>query len=193
MDNAENRKILANVSNRHVHLSSSDLEILFGKGYKLTKLKDLMQPGEHSCQETVTIVGKKRQLENVRILGPVRSATQVEISVTDSINLGIDAPLRISGNIAGSAPLKIIGPKGEIDLKEGCIIAKRHVHMTTTDAKRLGVSNNQVIKIKCPGDRGLIFDNVVSRVSDKMSLECHLDTDEANSAGLKNGDSVYIL
>ena len=185
-------KIVANVSNRHVHLSQSDMETLFGAGYKLTKLKDLMQPGEHSCVETVTVVGRKRQQET-RVLGPIRNATQVEISITDGFNLGIDAPVRASGDVKGSAPVKIVGPKGVVELKQGCVVAKRHVHMTAKDAERLGLVNNQMISVKCSGERGLLFNNVVARVSDKMALECHLDTDEANAAGLKNGDFVTIV
>ena len=185
-------KIIANVSNRHIHLSQADMETLFGPGYKLTKLKDLMQPGEHSCVETVNIVGKKRQQE-VRVLGPIRNATQVEISITDGFNLGIEAPVRASGDVNNSAPVKIVGPKGTVELKHGCIVAKRHVHMTTKDAERLGVANNQIISIKCSGDRGLVFHNVVARVSDKMALECHLDTDEANAAGIKNGDVITLI
>ena len=186
-------KIMVNVSNRHIHLSQSDMETLFGAGYKLTKIKDLVQPGEHSNEETVIIAGPKRQIEKVRILGPIRKATQIEISLTDSILTGVNAPVRQSGDTKGSAPIKVIGPKGTLELKEGCIVAKRHVHMTIKDAGRLGVANNQLVSIKCSGDRGLVFNNVVARVSDKMLLECHLDTDEANAAGLKNGDSVYIV
>ena len=186
-------KIIVNVSNRHIHLAQADMETLFGTGYNLKKLKDLVQPGEHSTEETVTIAGPKRQIERVRILGPIRKATQVEISMTDSIMTGVNAPVRTSGDTKGSAPIKVIGPKGTIDLKEGCIVAKRHVHMTTKDATRLGVADNQLISIKCSGVRGLVFDNVVARVSDKMALECHLDTDEANAAALKNGDSVTIV
>ncbi len=185
-------KIIANVSNRHAHLSQSDMETLFGAGYKLTKLKDLMQPGEHACAETVIIAGNKKQ-QVTRVLGPIRSSTQVEISITDGFTLGINAPVRASGDVKGSAAVKIIGPKGTVELKEGCIVAKRHVHMTTKDAEHLGVSNNQIVSVKCSGDRGLVFDNVVARVSDKMALECHLDIDEANAAGLKNGDFVTIV
>jgi len=188
----EHKGITVNVSNRHVHLSPADLEKLFGPGYKLTKLKDLMQPGEHSCVETVTIAGKKGE-QKARILGPIRSATQVEVSITDTFHLGIEAPVRPSGDIAGSAPVRIIGPKGSLDLKEGCIVAKRHVHMTTHDATGFGVTNNQIVNIRCSGERGLVFENVVARVSDKMVLECHLDIDEANAAGTRNGDMVFIV
>jgi putative phosphotransacetylase len=187
------KRIMVNVSNRHVHLCQSDVEILFGAGYKLTKRKDLIQPGEHSCVETVTIAGPKRQIEKVRILGPIRKATQVEISMTDSILTGSNAPVRSSGDTTGSAPVKIIGPKGTLDLKEGCVVAKRHVHMTTQDANIFGLKDNQSISIQCSGERGLVFHNVVARVSDKMALECHLDTDESNAAGLKNGDYIILI
>ncbi len=185
-------KIIVNVSNRHIHLAQADMEKLFGQGYKLSKMRDLMQPGEHATFETVTIVGPKRQIENVRVLGPLRASTQIEISLTDSILIGVKAPIRVSGDTAGSAPIKVVGPKGTIELKEGCIIAKRHVHMTSKDAERFKAKNGQIVKVKCSGERGLVFDNVVARVSDKMALECHLDTDEANAASVKNSDLVEL-
>lgn len=187
------RPVVANVSNRHIHLCLADMEKLFGPGYQLVKIKDLMQPGEHACQETVKIAGPKSEIDKVRVLGPLRAATQVEISITDSIKLGVKAPVRCSGDIAGSAPITIVGPKGSLELKEGCIAAKRHVHMTTQDALFYGIKDNESISIQCSGERSLVFANVVSRVSDKMTLECHLDVDEANAAGLKNGDHIIIL
>jgi len=187
------KKITVNVSNRHIHLSQPDMERLFGAGHQLTKMKDLVQPGEHACVETVTIAGPKRQIEKVRVLGPIRNATQLEISMTDNVLIGADAPVRVSGDVAGSAPIKVIGPKGTVELEQGCIVAKRHVHMTTKDAARFGLKNNQIIRISCSGERGLVFDNVVARVSDRMALECHLDTDEANAAGLKNGNFITLI
>lgn len=187
------KPVVANISNRHIHLCAADCEKLFGPGHNLTKIKDLIQPGEFACDETVKITGPKGDIEKVRILGPLRAATQVEISLTDSIKIGAKAPVRSSGNVAGSAAITITGPAGTVVLKEGCIIAKRHVHMTTADAAFYGLKDNELISIKFGGERGLIFDNVIARVSDKMRLECHLDVDEANAAGLKNGDMVVIL
>ena len=191
--NRAERPVVTNVSNRHIHLRAAELEKLFGPGYTLTKIKDLMQPGEHACRETVTIVGKKASIENVRVLGPLRKYNQVEISRTDSFVLGVTAPIRVSGDIAGSAPVTIVGPYSTVELAEGCIIAKRHVHMTVADAAFFGVKNNDCISIRCAGERGLIFENVVARVSDAMALECHLDVDEANAAAIKNGETVIIL
>ena len=187
------RPVIANSSNRHIHLCQGDMEKLFGKGYKLNKIKDLIQPGEHACAETVKISGPKGDIEKVRILGPLRKVTQVEISVGDSVKLGLKAPVRGSGDIAGSSPVKITGAAGIADLKEGCIVAKRHVHMTPADAAFYGLKDNEIVSIKCGGERGLIFDNVVARVSEKMALECHIDIEEANAAGLKNGDMIVIL
>jgi len=187
------RPVIANVSNRHIHLLASDMETLFGKGYKLTKIKDLMQPGEHACKETVTIKGAKGEIKNVRVLGPLRKATQVEVSLTDSFVLGLTVPLRVSGDILGSAPITVIGPAGSVELKQGCIAAKRHVHMTPADAEFYGLKDGEILNVKTGGDRGLIFGNVVARVSEKMALEFHVDIDEANAAGIKNGDKVVIL
>ena len=185
--------ITANISNRHIHLCEADMEILFGKGGKLTKIKDLLQPGEHACQETVKISGEKGAIEKVRVIGPLRKVTQVEISISDAIKLGVKAPIRSSGDIAGSASIKIFGPAGEVVLKEGCIVAKRHVHMTDADAAFYGLKNNELISVKTSGERSVIFNNVLVRVSDKMALECHLDIEEANAAALKNGDKVELL
>lgn len=192
-NNRAERPVRANVSNRHIHLCLEDLEKLFGKGYKLNKIKDLIQPGEHACKETVTIAGPKGGIEKVRILGPLRKFTQVEVSAGDAIKLGLNAPVRGSGDIAGSAPIRITGPAGAAELKEGCIVAKRHVHMTPKDAEFFGLKDGETVSLACEGVRGLIFNNVVARVSDKMLLECHIDIEEANAASLKNGDMVTIL
>ncbi|MHB9154803.1 MAG: phosphate propanoyltransferase [Endomicrobiales bacterium] len=191
--NRASRPVVANISNRHIHLCAADLETLFGPGYLLTKVKDLMQPGEHACKETVTIKGGKSAIENVRILGPLRKATQVEISITDRVKLGVNAPVRMSGDVAGSSPLVLIGPRGTLELKEGCIVARRHVHMTAADAAFFGVKDTELLRVRCTGERGLVFENVAARINDKMVLECHLDVDEANAAGLRNGDLVEIL
>ncbi len=187
------KAVVVNVSNRHVHLRQNELEILFGKGYQLTKLRDLMQPGEHATNETVTIAGSKGEMKGVRVLGPLRKATQVEVSMTDSIHLGLNAPVRLSADTAGSASVRITGPKGTVELKEGCIVAKRHVHMSPADAEFLGVKHGDVLSVRIEGERGLVFGNVIARVSPNMVLECHLDTDEANAAAAKNGTKAFIL
>jgi putative phosphotransacetylase len=181
------------VSARHVHLTQEHVEVLFGKGYQLTKKKDLMG-GQFASNEQVTIVGLKlRAIENVRILGPVRKQTQVEISATDARTLGIKAPIRESGNIAGSAPIALVGPKGALYLKEGCIIAMRHIHMSPKDAEAAGLKNGDVVSVKADNERGTIFNHVVIRVNPSFTLEMHIDTDEANAADIKQGDTVTIM
>lgn len=181
------------VSARHVHLSKEDVETLFGKGYELTKKKELMG-GQYAAEECVTIVGLKlRAMENVRILGPVRKQSQVEISATDSIKLGIKAPIRESGDIKGSAPIALVGPKGVIYLKEGCIIAKRHIHMSPSDAMAAGVKNGEIVSVSAENERGTIFNHVTIRVDESYTLEMHIDTDEANAACIKTGNTVMIM
>lgn len=181
------------VSARHVHLTQEHVEALFGPGYQLTKKKDLMG-GQFASNEKVTIVGLKlRAIENVRVLGPVRKNTQVEISATDAISLGVKAPIRESGNIAGSAPIAIIGPKGAVYLNEGCIVAKRHIHMAPKDAMAAGVHDGDIVSVKADNERGTIFNNVQIRVDDSFTLEMHIDTDEANAAQIKSGDTVRIV
>ncbi len=177
-------KFLVETSARHVHVTQEHLEILFGKGYELTKKKDLSQPGQFACEERVTVVGPKKELKNVSILGPVRKATQVELSLTDARSIGVAAPVRESGDIAGSAGCKLIGPAGEVDLTEGVIAAKRHIHATTADAEQLGVKNGDIVSVKIDTNgRSLIFGDVVVRVSDSYALAMHIDTDESNAAG----------
>ena len=181
------------VSARHIHLTQEHVEILFGEGYHLTKFKELMG-GQFASNEKVTIVGLKlRASENVRVLGPVRKNTQVEISATDAISLGVKAPIRESGNIAGSAPIAIIGPKGAVYLNEGCIVAKRHIHMAPKDAMAAGVHDGDIVSVKADNERGTIFNNVQIRVDDSFTLEMHIDTDEANAAQIKSGDTVRIV
>ncbi|MDY6286099.1 MAG: phosphate propanoyltransferase [Bilifractor sp.] len=181
------------VSARHVHLTQEHVEALFGKGYQLTKKKDLMG-GQFASNEQVTIVGLKlRAIENVRILGPVRSKTQVEISATDARTLGIKAPIRQSGDLKGSAPIAIVGPKGALYLQEGAIVAMRHIHMTPADAEAAGLKNGDIVSVKADNERGTIFNHVVIRVDPSFSLEMHIDTDEANAAGIKQGDTVRII
>lgn len=189
----EKPKIPLGISNRHVHLSEQDLVTLFGPGKELTKAKDLSQPGQFACEEKVTLVGPKGVLEGVRVLGPVRSKTQVEISITDSYKLGVSAPVRDSGELVGSGKITIVGPVGSVTLQEGCIVAARHIHMHVSDAARFGVTDGQRVAVKCPGERGGILYNVLIRVSEKYRLEMHLDTDEANAFALKNGDLVEIV
>lgn len=175
---------LIETSARHIHLTQAAVETLFGKGYELTKKKDLSQPGQYACNERVTVVGPKKELANVSILGPVRSANQVELSATDARSIGLDAPVRESGDIAGSGACKLVGPAGEIEMAEGVIVAKRHLHITPEDAVTLGVSDKEIIRVACGAEgRKLIFDDVVVRVSEKFSTAMHIDTDESNAAG----------
>ena len=191
--NKEKYMVPIGVSARHIHLSQDDLEVLYGKGYQLTKKKELMG-GQYAAEELVTIVGLKlRAIENVRVLGPLRNASQIEISKTDAIKLGMKTPIRESGDIKGSAPITIVGPKGAIYLKEGCIIAKRHIHMSPTDAKAAGVKNGQEVSVKADNERGSIFNHVTIRVDETYTLEMHIDTDEANAANIFTGDTVSIL
>lgn len=183
-------KFIVETSARHVHLSQADLETLFGAGYELTKKKDLSQPGQYACEERVTIVGSKKEMAGVSILGPVRKDTQVELSLTDARSIGVNAPIRESGDIAGSGACKIVGPKGEIEISEGVIAAKRHIHATVEDAKNLGVENGEVVSVKVDTEgRSLVFGDVVVRVSDSYALAMHIDTDESNAAGC--GREVY--
>ena len=176
-------KVLIETSARHIHLSQADLETLFGAGYTLTPKKDLSQPGQFACTERLDVVGSKKTLPGVTILGPVRSATQVELSLTDARSIGVTAPIRESGDVAGSGSCRLVGPQGEIELKEGVIAAKRHIHMTPADAETFGVENGQIVSVQVEnGERSLTFGDVVVRVSDKYALAMHIDTDESNAA-----------
>lgn len=176
------KEVMVEISARHVHVCQKDLEILFGEGYTLTHKKDLSQPGQFACEEKVTVVGAKGQLK-ASILGPVRPATQVELSLTDARSIGVTAPIRESGDVAGSGACKIIGPKGEVDLTEGVIAAKRHIHMTVADGEKYGIKDKQVVSVKVDTNgRSLVFGDVVARVSDSYALAMHVDTDEANAA-----------
>ncbi len=176
------KKFIVETSARHVHVTQEHLEILFGKGYELTKKKDLSQPGQFACEERVTVVGPKKELAGVSILGPVRPATQVELSATDARSIGIAAPIRESGDIAGSGACKIIGPCGEIEISEGVIVAKRHIHLTPADAEELGVKDKDVVWVRLDTDgRSAILGDVVCRVSEKFARAMHIDTDESNA------------
>ncbi len=182
------------VSNRHLHISREVLDIIFGKGYELTPLKDLSQPGQYAAKETVTLVGPKlRAIQNVRILGPIRSATQVELSKTDGIYLGIDLPTRISGDIKGTPGITIVGPKGSVYIKEGAIRAMRHIHMTPEDAKKFNVKHGDLVNVEIAGESGVIFKNVSIRVSENYRLDFHIDTDEGNAANIKTGAFCKIV
>ena len=181
------------VSARHVHLTQEHVEALFGPGYQLTKKKDLMG-GQFASNETVTIVGLKlRAIEKVRVLGPVRSATQVEVSATDAIKIRKKLPSRMSDNIARTEPNKIDRTKREIYLKEGCIVAMRHIHMSPKDAQAAGVKNGDIVSVKADNERGTIFNHVAIRVDDSFTLEMHIDTDEANAAKIATGNTVTII
>ena len=176
-------EVLVETSARHMHVTQADLETLFGKGYELTKKKDLSQPGQFACAERVDVVGPKKTLAGVSILGPVRPETQVELSLTDARSIGVAAPIRESGDIAGSGACKLVGPCGEVELKEGVLAAKRHIHMTTADAAAMGLEDKQIVSVKIPSEgRETIFGDVVVRVSDKYALAMHIDTDESNAA-----------
>lgn len=183
------------VSNRHVHLSTEDLETLFGKGHALTPIKDLSQPGQYAAKETVTIVGPSmRCIENVRVLGPVRKASQVEISKTDSYTLKVKPPVRESGKIEGSAPITVIGPCGVVTLKEGCIIANRHIHMSPEDGVNFGLSDGAYVTVDVKdGTRRTRWYDVQVRVHKDFRLEMHVDTDDANAVGIGNGSTVEIV
>lgn len=188
------KTVLVEISARHVHVSEADLEVLFGKGYKLTPKKDLSQPGQFACEERVTVVGPKKELAGVSILGPCRPATQVELSLTDARSIGVKAPIRESGDTKDSGACKLVGPCGEVELTEGVIAAKRHIHMTKADGEKYGIVDKQIVSVKIPtADRSLIFEDVVARVSDSYALAMHLDTDEANAAAIPGSCTGIIL
>lgn len=176
-------KVLVETSARHVHLTAEHIEILFGEGAKLTHKKDLSQPGQFACEERVTVVGPKKSIPNVIILGPARPASQVEVSLTDARTLGVTAPVRESGDVAGSGPCKLVGPCGEVELSEGVIAAKRHIHLTPADAEEFGVSDKQIVSVKIDSDgRSTVFGDVVVRVHPNFAAAMHIDTDESNAA-----------
>ena len=178
---------LVETSARHIHVTQEAVEALFGAGYQLTKKKDLSQPGQYACNERVTVVGPKKELANVSILGPVRPANQVALSATDARSIGINAPVRESGDTAGSGACKLVGPCGEVEMSEGVIVAKRHLHITPEDAAAMGVKDKEIIKVACGGEgRKLVFDDVVVRVSEKFATAMHIDTDESNACGGAN-------
>ena len=180
------------LSNKHLHLKEADIETLFGKGHKLTPTKDLVQPGQFACEEKVDIVGPKGTLKGVRVLGPARPETQIELAMTDARAIGIKAPVRESGKLDGTPGCKLIGPAGEVDLDHGVIVALRHIHLSPAQAAEAGVKDKDVISIKVQGERGLVFDNVLVRSGEGHESEIHLDTDEGNAAGCGPDASAEI-
>ncbi len=181
------------VSARHIHLTQEHVEALFGPGYQLTEFKPLSQPGQFAANEQVAVIGSKGKVDKVRILGPARPASQLEISRTDSFALGVKAPVRESGNIEGTPGITLKGPAGEVELEQGVIIAARHIHFHTSEAEAWGIADKQLLKVRLGGDRGLVLENVIARVSDSFKLDMHIDTDEANAAGANNGDTAEIV
>ncbi|HEP1844363.1 TPA: ethanolamine utilization phosphate acetyltransferase EutD [Streptococcus suis] len=180
-------------SGRHIHLSQEDLEKLFGKDYTLTKAKDLSQPGQYACKERLTILGPKGAFQNVVILGPVRGASQVEVSLTDCLKLGVNAPIRESGQIENTPGIILVNGSKVVSLENGLIVAKRHIHMTPEDAAKANVVNQEIVQVQVGGERGLIFDDVVIRVHPKFATYMHIDYDEANACGFKKGMRGRIL
>lgn len=185
-------KVPVGISNRHLHLSQADLETLFGKGYELTPFRDLKQTGQYAAEEVVTLATKKGVIQNVRVLGPTRAATQVEISRTDAFALGVKPPVRDSGSIQDSESLTLVGPEGSVYLDEGVIIALRHIHMSPADAEQFGVKDKDLVTVKAGGERAIVFENVLVRVREDFVLEFHIDTDEANAAGLGNNQELEV-
>ena len=187
------KEVLVEISARHAHITEKTLEILFGEGHKLTPKKDLSQPGQFACEEKITVVGPKGSIK-ASILGPCRKEDQVEVSLTDARSLGVVAPIRESGDVAGSGACKLVGPCGEVEIAQGVIAAKRHIHMTVADGERFGLTDKQVVSVKIPTeDRALVFDDVVVRVSDSYALAMHIDTDEANAAAVPGSCTGEIL
>lgn len=189
-----NKKVRIEISAHHIHLNKADFEKLFGVGAELTVKKNLSQPGMFAANETVDIKDDEFEMKHVRIVGPVRNYTQVEITETEARNFRINPPLRLSGNIKDTPGITIIGPKGKIDIQEGVIVAKRHVHMTPEEAAEINVKDGDLLKVKVEGERGLVFDNVIARVDKTYAWAAHIDTDEGNTAGMANcGDGEVII
>ncbi len=188
-----NTDVKVRISGRHIHISRKDLEQLFGPGYSLTRYRDLAQPGQYAARETLTVVGPKGVIEGIRILGPVREKTQVEISGTDGYHLGIEPPVRDSGDIAGTPGIVLVGPYGAVNLKEGVILAATHIHMSPEDASRLKLKNGDRVQVLVDGERDIIFTEVLVRVDRSFITEMHVDTDEANAAVIEDGDYVTII
>ncbi|MDB4867057.1 MAG: propanediol utilization phosphotransacylase [Cohnella sp.] len=190
---SETKKVPIGVSARHLHLSQEHVEVLFGAGAGLTVMKLLSQPGQFAANETVEIHGPKGSLAKVRILGPARKATQLEVSRTDAFMLGANPPMRESGNIADTPGFRIVGPAGEVSVDQGMIVAARHIHLHTSDAEQWGISDKQQLKVRVGGERGVIFERVIARISDQFALDMHIDTDEGNAAGVSTGEYGEIV
>ena len=180
-------------SDVHIHLLRKDIDTLFGKGYQLTNIRDLTIPGQFACAETVTLEGPSGKIEGVVVVGPERQYTQVEVSITNMLTLGITAPLRLSGDLSGSAGIRVIGPAGVIDLHEGVIAAMRHIHMHTSDAVKLGLKTGDSVSVRVPGPRGLTFSNVIIKAGDDQALEMHVDFDEGHAAGIEDFNEVELI
>lgn len=188
-----NYQVPIEISNRHVHLSQDHVEALFGPGHTLTPMKALSQPGQYACEETVTLVGPKGTLEKVRVLGPARKQSQVELARTDTFKIGVKAPARDSGDLEGTPGIQLVGPHGMVELDCGVIVADRHIHMTPSDAARLGIKDGVRVRVEVSGPRGGIFNNVLVRVSANSHLNMHIDTDEGNAFDVQNGQMVTLL
>lgn len=192
-DNKESLVIPVGVSNRHVHLAQEDVTALFGDGCQLSQLKELSQPGQFAAQEQVALVGPKGIIQHVRVLGPARGSTQVEISISDGFRLGVHPPVRLSGALEGTPGLTLIGPKGCVALQQGVIAAKRHIHISTEDAKEYNLEQGDRLLLQATGERSIIFTDVIVRVNPNYRLDFHIDLDEGNAAGLKTGDQVKLV
>lgn len=189
----ESYEIPVGISNRHIHLSRKHVDILFGEGYELIKIKDLSQKGQYACKETITICGPKGALEKVRVLGPIRSKSQVELSLGDCRKTGVSPCVKLSGDLKETPGVTLIGPKGSVQLEEGVIVAQRHIHMTSKHAEHFGVSDGDLVEIRVEGLRGGILNNVSIRTNDLFTLECHLDVEEANSMGITPKTKIKIV
>lgn len=181
------------LSNRHIHVSKEHLEILFGEGHELTKMKDLSQPGQYACDEKVDAVGPKGTLKGVRILGPVRPETQLEISMFDARAMGLEGMVRPSGKIQGTPGCTLIGPKGQVEIKEGVIVAARHIHLHTSDGEKFGLKDRDIVKVRVGDERAVVFENVMVRVHPDFALDMHIDIEEGNAAGIGNGAMGEII
>lgn len=187
------RTIPVGISNRHAHLSREDIDALFGEGYELTKLKDLSQPGQYACKECVTVCGPKGTLEKIRVLGPARPVTQIEILQGDTFKIGVKGEVRLSGDLNGTPGATVIGPKGSVQIRQGVIVAHRHIHMLPEEAKYFGVVDGEKVSIKLSGPRGGVLNNVMIRATSNSGLECHIDTEEANALGVTSSTRIDIL
>jgi len=188
----ETFKVPVGISNRHIHLSQEHIEALFGAGYSLTKMKDLSQPGQFACEETVTLIGSKGTIPGVRVLGPARKASQVELTGTDTFKIGVKPPVRESGKIEGTPGIEVVGPKGRVHMDQGVIIASRHLHMTPEDATKYSFKDGDYVRVIVPGPRGGVLEQVLVRVNPNYALDLHVDTDEGNAFGLVNGQQLEV-